>query len=274
MVAWEEIVVTAPWTGRGRHATVFLPDGSLMLCGGITDAAWMNDTWLSPDSGLTWQRQSVGPWTERSVFDIVVLSNGDVLLGPGVRNAGIHVAEFYKTSDRGVNWTLVNGSPEFGDRAGCAFVCCSNGDVLVIAGSDATHYNVKTIWVSHDGGASFSYLSDLPCGTIQGHRVVVMTDGSLILTGGYDDTIGGKSNAVYRSTNNGLTWNLQKAHSPGAADGYYPARSTHISVALPGNKLIVSMGESATYGRLRDTWKSDDLGVTWKNLNIPFPAVV
>ena len=41
------------WSGRFGHSSVVMPDGSIVLMGGI-DGSVKNDVWRSTDKGATW----------------------------------------------------------------------------------------------------------------------------------------------------------------------------------------------------------------------------
>jgi PKD repeat protein len=89
-----------------------------------------------------------------------------------------------------------------------------------------------------------------------GHSSVVMPDGSIVLTGGWD---GSCKNDVWRSTNNGVTWTRVNASAG------WSARAYHSSVALPDGSIVLMGGYDST-GEKNDVWRSANNGATWTRM--------
>lgn len=108
--AWERIADQAPWPGRSSHAAVALPDGDVLVMGGISDTGLMNDVWrwtqqrctLLPDLLPTvaasyelectwdcvpsvpygqWARLPEAPWAPRQEHSAIWSSVGLLLMG-------------------------------------------------------------------------------------------------------------------------------------------------------------------------------------------------
>ena len=64
---WTEMTTCAEWQERYYHASVALPDGSIILMGGDTGSfilGKLNDVWRSTDHGATWtQTTAAAGWT-------------------------------------------------------------------------------------------------------------------------------------------------------------------------------------------------------------------
>jgi beta propeller repeat protein/parallel beta-helix repeat protein len=86
-------------------------------------------------------------------------------------------------------------------------------------------------------------------------NAVVLPDGSIVLIGGNDDSVGNR-NDVWRSTNNGATW-TQQTGSAGWSARYVPS-----SVVLSDDSIVL-MGGDASGSDVNDVWRSTDKGVTW-----------
>jgi len=91
------------------------------------------------------------------------------------------------------------------------------------------------------------------------HSSVVLPDGSIVLSGGYDNGVGVK-NDVWRSTDNGATWSLMNASA-----GWTP-RYFHSSVAVPDGSIVL-LGGYADGSWKNDVWRSTDNGATWSLMN-------
>ncbi|WP_319507323.1 PKD domain-containing protein [uncultured Methanolobus sp.] len=89
------------------------------------------------------------------------------------------------------------------------------------------------------------------------HSTVVLSDGSIVLMGGYD---GNYLNDTWRSTDNGTTW-IELNSSCG-----WDVRSYFSTVTLPDDSIVL-MGGSNGGAYLNDTWISTDNGATWTELN-------
>jgi hypothetical protein len=84
---------------------------------------------------------------------------------------------------------------------------------------------------------------------------VVMPDGTIVLMGGRDAG-GNNLNDVWRSLDNGATWEQVTAHAG------WTARVVHSSVALPDGSIVL-IGGSYSTGVTSDVWRSKDGGATW-----------
>jgi hypothetical protein len=90
----------------------------------------------------------------------------------------------------------------------------------------------------------------------EGHTVVALPDGSLVLMGGYNNNE--FLNDVWRSTDQGATWQ-QMTESAG-----WTERWGHSSVALRDGSIIL-MGGLGYFATIEgnDVWRSTDQGATW-----------
>jgi PKD repeat protein len=77
------------WNGRWYHASVAMPDGSIVLTGGVdVFAQFKNDVWRSTDNGATWTLANANPgWSARDGHTTVAMPDGSiVLIGGGNGN--------------------------------------------------------------------------------------------------------------------------------------------------------------------------------------------
>ena len=92
----------------------------------------------------------------------------------------------------------------------------------------------------------------------EGFSSVAMSDGSIVLMGGYNS--GGHKNDVWRSTNNGATWTQMTASAE------WSARGAQRSVAMPDGSIILMGGVDNTYTNKNDVWRSTNNGATWTQM--------
>jgi PGF-pre-PGF domain-containing protein len=85
-----------------------------------------------------------------------------------------------------------------------------------------------------------------------------MTDGSIVLTGGIDNS-GNYKNDVWQSTDDGATWTQMTGNAS------WSGRWGHNSVGMPDGSLVL-MGGGGTENK-NDVWRSKDHGVTWIEIN-------
>ena len=103
---WTRQTDTAGWAARREHASVALPDGAIVLMGGIdSTVAAKNDVWRSTDKGVTWTRvnESAG-WAARWGHTAVALTDGSIVLMGGARPGGRN--DVWRSTDRGSDLDL------------------------------------------------------------------------------------------------------------------------------------------------------------------------
>ncbi len=89
---WTQMTGNASWIGRWGHSSVVLPDGGIVLMGGIHYIDYKNDVWRSKDYGATWTEinRSAG-WSARGHFNSVVMPDGSIVLMGGMSSGGTSV---------------------------------------------------------------------------------------------------------------------------------------------------------------------------------------
>ena len=87
---WMLVNASSGWSARGRHNSVALPDGNIMLMGGEVTKdteliSFFNDTWLSRDKGATWKLLNASSeWMPRYASRSTLTSDGRVLMMGGI----------------------------------------------------------------------------------------------------------------------------------------------------------------------------------------------
>jgi len=258
---WTRVTASAGWTGRGEHSSVAMPDGSIVLLGGITDISpfIMNDTWRSTDNGATWTRVTASAgWLARCGHTSVVMPDGSIVLMGGYSGGGGVKNDTWRSTDNGATWTRVNASAGWTGRQGHSSVAMPDGSIVLMGGFDSGFKN--DVWRSTDKGATWTQVNASAGWTPRdAHSSVAMPDGSIVLMGGA--VSGGTfKNDVWRSTNNGTTWTQVNA-SAGWSTGY-----SHSSVAMLDGSIVLMGGYGGGYKN--GTWRSTDKGASWTQVNI------
>ncbi len=102
---WTCVNANAGWSRRERHASVALPDGSIVLMGG-NDGKFRNDTWRSTDMGVTWTQQTASAaWSGRYAHSSVALPDGSIVLMGEEWLSEIKWNDVWRSTDQGVTWT-------------------------------------------------------------------------------------------------------------------------------------------------------------------------
>ncbi|WP_321431228.1 PKD domain-containing protein [uncultured Methanolobus sp.] len=90
---------------------------------------------------------------------------------------------------------------------------------------------------------------------------VVLSDGSIVIMGGYDPSAGitGNVNDTWMSNDNGSTWTEVNSSSG------WSARYGHRCVVLPDDSIVLMGGDDGS--KQNDVWRSNDAGTTWTEIN-------
>lgn len=253
---WSLVNANSEWPARASHRSVVLPDGSIVLMGGITgleNITVYNDTWRSTDSGKTWTQQSASVgWSARSYPACVALPDGTIVLmggREGVGSDGIRLQQndTWQSTDKGVSWTQVNAGSGWSTRSTHAAVAMADGTIVLMGGLHNTT-DMNDTWQSTDRGVSWK-LVNASSGwvTRQGLAAVAMPDGSIYLMGGWDQP-GAFRNDTWRSTDNGETWSLISASSS------WPGRVHPVTVAMQDGTIVLMGGMGIQDIKFNDTW--------------------
>ncbi|HOI14325.1 MAG TPA: PKD domain-containing protein [Methanoculleus sp.] len=258
---WIEQTDPAGWNGRIGHTSVVMPNGSIVLMGGV-DAAYdtKNDTWLSTDNGTTWTCVNASSgWTAGEGHASVAMPDGSIVIMGGFASSGGKMNDTWRSDDYGATWTCVNASSGWTARNRHTSVAMPDGSIILMGGDDGGYRN--DVWRSTDNGTTWTNQTAVsgvaPGWTARSrHTSVAMPDGSIVIMGGGDKD-------VWRSTDNGATW----AQLP---DAEWSKRQSHSSVTMPDGSIILMGGfggDSTPYGNMHDIWRSTDNGTTWTCVN-------
>ena len=255
---WTPMNASSGWSGRYSHASVVLPDGSIVLMGGNDYSSFYHDVWRSIDNGATWAlvNASAG-WSGRSYHRSVAMPDGSIVLTGGLNSTYHAMNDTWRSTDHGLTWTLMNASPGWSGRYGHSSVVMPDGSIVLMGGSDSSGF-MNDVWRSTDDGATWTLVNASAGWSARYEQSsVVVPDGSIVLTGGSNS--GGYKNDVWRSTDRGATWTRMNASAG------WPVRDGHSSVVMPDGRIILMGGRAGSLYK-HDVWQSTDKGATWTRL--------
>jgi uncharacterized delta-60 repeat protein len=252
---WTEVNASAGWSARYQQSSVVMPDGSIVLMGGLTNSGYANDVWRSTDDGATWTQMTASAgWSARYGQRAVAMPDGSIVLMGGSTNSGV-ANDVWRSTDDGATWTRMTASAGWSARYGQRAVAMPDGSIVLMGGSTNSG-NANDVWRSTDDGATWTRMTaNAPWSARWGQSAVAMPDGSIVLMGG--STNSGYANDVWRSTDDGATWTQQTGSA-----GWLP-RYGHTSVAMPDGSIVLMGGIDPNYSYLNDVWRSTDDGATW-----------
>jgi hypothetical protein len=256
---WTQITASAGWSARESPSSVAMPDGSILLMGGEDGSGnFKNDVWRSTDNGVTWtQMTPSAKWAARAYQSSVVMPDSSIILMGGKDGSGNLKNDVWQSTDNGVTWTQMTSNAGWSPRWTHSSVVMPDSSIILMGGRELSG-DKNDVWRSTDNGATWNQMTaNAGWSARMQHSSVAMSDGSIVLMGG-GDSIKGWKNDVWRSTDNGATWNQMTANAG------WSARSGHSSVAIPDNSIVLMGGYS---GRgFNDVWRSMDNGATWTRL--------
>ena len=177
-VSWSQVTTTGIFTKRQIMSSVVLGSGTtadpheVYLIGGqrrrtlAVPAADLNDVWKSSD-GVSWthvNRTRPAPAPAPTRFPArrghssaaVKSAAGDIIYVIGGLGGSSWVRDVWKSTDKGVNWTLVTSTPQFGNRSFHSSVV-QGGTVYVIGGNSSGSTGLHNdVWKSIDGGQTWT----------------------------------------------------------------------------------------------------------------------
>ena len=253
----------APWEARFMHTSVVMPDGSIVLMGGIGFAAIYNDTWRSTDYGVHWElRNGKAPWSARARPATVVMPDGSIVLMGGYGGQDTYLNDVWRSTDYGSTWTLQNNAAEWSGRGFASSVAMPDGSIVLMGGRVRTT-DLNDVWRSTNAGKTWTLqTAHAPWSARSAFSSVAMPDGSIVITGGFGEG-NAVNNEVWRSTDAGKTWTQLP---PSSAEWY--ARGFHTSHALPDGSIVIISGRTnaTSFGAdLNDVWRVSFAGSNRQN---------
>jgi len=262
-IFWEQMTQNAGWSARYFQGSAALPDGSIVLTGGVDkNGIPLNDVWRSTDDGATWKQMTErAEWPARGYHTSVALSDGSIILLGGADSNGTALNDVWRSTDDGATWMQVTPRATWPARDEQSTVVLPDGSIVLIGGLDNNYSLLNDVWRSADDGATWTQMTThagWPVRSFPG--VVAPADGSIVVMGGLGGN-GVPMNDVWRSTDDGATWE-QVNTSAG-----WSARAFQKSIALPDGSIVLLGGADGIGTALNDVWRSTDDGAIWKPVN-------
>jgi N-acetylneuraminic acid mutarotase len=238
-------------TPRYLHTATLLPNGKVLVAGGITNTT-------PPDFGVTTSAELYDPVTgtwsvtgslniARFWYTATLLQNGKVLVaGGGGSGVGDNSAELYDPATG--TWSTTGNL--IATRYGQTATLLQNGKVLIAGGSNdgdlASTLASAELYDPVTG--TWSATANLNASRIS-HTATLLSDGRVLVAGGYIPTfvpVGGNGFAAAPTSLNGAelydpatgTWTITASlNAP---------RNSHTATLLPNGKVLVAAGGSWT----------------------------
>ena len=180
----------------------------------------------------------------------------------GIADGGDLPHPVWRSTDKGVTWTLQTAAAAYPSRLEEATVVLPDGSIVVIGGTQTLHQGLNDVWRSPDRGITWIQQTAAAVRSTMGHTAVVLQDGSIVLMGGNaGEYYGQYRDEVYRSTDKGVTWTCIN-QTPG-----WTARDGHSSVVLQDGSIVLMGGDNNSGSFFNDVWRSTDKGFTWTCVN-------
>ncbi len=263
--SWKLVNASAGWPARQEFSSVVLPDGSIVLMGGISYfGGYTNDVWRSTDNGSTWiEMTSNAEWLPRQGHSSVALTDGSIILMGG--RDGDWTNDTWRSIDNGTTWMLVNASSGWSGRAYHTSVAMPDGSIVLMGGESMLGNLMNDVWRSTDNGSTWKQINSSSGWSKRGSFCsVAMPDGSIVLMGGSIPTPPHKTNDVWLSTDKGAIWTQMTANAG------WSVRNGQTCLAMPDGSIVLMGGISINTvpaAIKNDTWRSIDNGKTWMEVN-------
>jgi hypothetical protein len=213
---------------------------------------------LSPLTPRWIQQTASAEWGIRRGASGVVMADGSIVLTGGLlNNSGTEYNDVWRSTNKGSSWTQMTATAEWSARFDHALVRMPDDSIVLMGGERLGAY-LGDVWRSTNSGASWTQQTASAWEERWGHSAVVLSDGTIIVMGGYAHNMFGDNykNEVWKSTNSGSNWSLV------VEDAEWAGRNHHSSVLLADGSIIL-MGGYTSAGNQNDVWRSADNGEHW-----------
>lgn len=269
--SWAWVTPRTPkFSPRRGHAAVMNANQIVMfVLGGFCGKdCFMNDWWSSENGDVWTQLGGATPWSARHGHAVIMTSKENLILIGG-HDGSSYLNDIWSMQDpeqaEGTLWVPVHAQDEsddsvFSPRYGHAVVIDSQDNIMIMGGFYADKKAGKVfcfndVWFSEDEGRSWSLVvAHAPwTGRYQHTAAHIVTESGLdevFVIGGLNVDLE-RCNDVWRSKDNGLTWDEVTPAAP------WEARFEHASVNDRNRSLYVIGGMSTGADKFHDVWRSE-----------------
>ena len=266
--AYVDVVAGTKYTADNEFSVVVLKNGDVLKIGKGTQI------WRSSDNGNTWVQLPNAQFTyETGQKHSVVMNNGDVVTMVSGTNA------VYKSTNGGQSWSLVcsNADLPMVNKTRRRFVLekMPNDELLFMGGVVGTTTYLNDVWISRDGGATWSVQTNSApwVGRTQFNSYVI--DNEVYIVGGFSGT-DPRRNDIWKSADLGATWEVVWNVAP-----FGGRSSQNITVTKQGNVLLGGGGSAGIVspdyrvgGGYYDLWISRNKGYSWENIHSTLEGMI
>lgn len=232
--------------GRANHTATLLPNGKVLVVGGVRLLGAANPTGFLSTAQL--YDPATGTWTStgslrlsgRSGHTATLLGNGTVLVVGGFSDKTISTtAEIYDPATG--TWTVTGGLVGLGEgRANHTATLLPNGKVLVagglrVLGSSAAAGFLRSAQLYDPVTRSWTPTGSFQISGRSGHTATRLLNGTVLVVGGYSDLTLSSTSEIYDPTTG--TWRFT-----GILVGLGQGRANHTATLLPDGLVLVSGG--------------------------------
>jgi photosystem II stability/assembly factor-like uncharacterized protein len=261
---WE--FLTSPADRHQVWSIAFDPSDAGVILVGVAPFETGINIIRTADGGETWTVPSV-PAPNRSIVGATHITK--ILFDPRDADtvwATCELGGLYQSSDRGISW--IQKHEKLGDRAFAGDV----HSISVTPSGDVYATTPEGLWISRNDAADFELHqfepfpepepAGIPFGiTAYSRGISQKADDSDVIIVGTGDWTPGKTGAIQRSADGGMTWHAATLSSPANSHFYeisaHPANPDHFVAATFFGYIYVS----------------DDAGLSWRKLPREFGEV-
>lgn len=242
------IVVALPAMSESRavHSATLLPDGTVLIAGGLAGSSFASSAELF-DPGTNTFRPTGRMTTTRAEHSATLLPNGKVLIAGGLHGDTLNTSELYDPQ-RG---TFTAGPRLTASRSGHIAVLMKNGKVLLAGGSTGPSSSFSYISTAevYDPATNTFTATGRMNSSRGSHTATLLPNGKVLITGGH--TGRGASTQIHAST---------ELYDPAAgtfrnAASMIRQRHKHDAALLADGRVLIIAGADARddLGMYRDT---------------------
>lgn len=148
-IRWIQVTSNAEWSPRSYPSVGLMPDGSILLMGGLGNSGiGLNDVWSSTDEGATWKLVTPDAgWPGRYGQSMVVMPDGSIVIIGGLSyippyNRTVLLNDVWRSTDGGKTWTEITANAAWSPRYGQSSLAMPDGSIVLMGGSNiANHFN-------------------------------------------------------------------------------------------------------------------------------------